>query len=69
MKSIFLAALVAAALPAHAILTRTDRSYAEYVEMASKYKTSVAIPVPGGGEGVLIAERWVLTSARIGKAF
>lgn len=67
MKSILLAALVAA-LPAHAILTRADRTDAEYVEMASKYKTSVAIPVPGGGEGVLIAKRWVLTSARIGKA-
>lgn len=69
MKSILFAALAAAAaLPAQAILTRADRSDSEYVEMASKYKTSVAIPVEGGGEGVLIAPRFVLTSARVGKA-
>jgi len=68
MKSILAAVLLAAALPAPAILIRADRGDAEYLEMASKYKTSVALPVAGGGEGVLIAPRWVLTSGRVGKA-
>ena len=59
---------VTAATPAGAILIRADRDDAEYVEMATRYASSVAIDIPGGGEGVLIAPRWVLTSARVGKA-
>ena len=59
---------VVAATPAGAILIRADRDDAEYLEMATRYASSVAIDVPGGGEGVLIAPRWVLTSARVGKA-
>jgi len=61
-------AAAVAALPAAAILIRADRDDTEYLEMASKYASSVAIPVPGGGEGVLIAPRWVLTSAQVGSA-
>jgi secreted trypsin-like serine protease len=57
-----------AAVPAGAILIRADRDDAEYLEMAARYASSVAIDIPGGGEGVLIAPRWVLTSARVGKA-
>jgi hypothetical protein len=58
----------AAALPAPAILIRADREDAEYLEMATKYTSSVAIGIPGGGEGVLISPRWVLTSAQVGSA-
>lgn len=65
--ALVLAAAVAA-VPAAAILIRADRDDTEYLEMASKYASSVAIPVPGGGEGVLIAPRWVLTSAQVGSA-
>ena len=71
MRSIRIALVLAAAfaaLPAAAILIRADRDDAEYLEMASKYASSVAIPVPGGGEGVLIAPRWVLTSAQVASA-
>lgn len=56
------------AAPAGAILIRADRDDAEYLEMAARYASSVAVDIPGGGEGVLIAPRWVLTSARVGKA-
>jgi len=65
-----LAALAALALPlsAPALLIRADREDAEYVEMATKYTSAVSIDVPGGGEGVLIDKRWVLTSARVGVA-
>ncbi|HST00114.1 MAG TPA: trypsin-like serine protease [Usitatibacter sp.] len=61
-------AAAAAALPATAIVIRADRDDAEYLEMASKYASSVAIPIPGGGEGVLISQRWVLTCAQVGSA-
>jgi secreted trypsin-like serine protease len=62
--------LAALALPfsAAALLIRPDREDSEYLEMATKYVSSVALDVPGGGEGVLIHERWVLTSARVGAA-
>ncbi|HEX7607158.1 MAG TPA: trypsin-like serine protease, partial [Usitatibacter sp.] len=59
---------VLAAAPAGAILIRADRDDAEYLELATRYASSVAIGIPSGGEGVLIAPRWVLTSARVGKA-
>lgn len=64
------AAMAALALPisASALLIRADRDDAEYVEMATKYTSSIAIDVPGGGEGVLINARWILTSARVGWA-
>lgn len=71
MRSIPIAialAAAASALPAPAIVIRADRDDAEYLEMASKYTSSAAIAIPGGGEGVLIAPRWVLTSAQVGSA-
>ena len=49
-----------------ALLIRPDRDDAEYVEMATKYVSAVAIDIPGGGEGVLINAQWILTSARVG---
>jgi Trypsin len=56
-----------AALPAAAIMTRADRDDAEYVELASRYDSAIAL---GGaaGEGVLIAPRWVLTAAQRARA-
>jgi trypsin len=57
------AAAVAAlvALPAAAIQTRPDREDSEYLELATKY-TSAVLVSPAGGEGALIAPRWVLTA-------
>jgi hypothetical protein len=57
-----------AATASHALLIRPDRDDAEYVEMATKYVSAVAIDVPGGGEGVLIRDQWILTSAHVGSA-
>jgi hypothetical protein len=50
-----------ACLPAGALLTRPDRDDAEYLELASRYSSSIPLPAPVG-EGVLIASRWVLTA-------
>jgi len=61
----FLASL--AALPSAAILTRPDRDDAEYRELASRYPAAVALGA-AAGSGVLIAPRWVLTSARAATA-
>jgi hypothetical protein len=47
---------------AAALLTRPDRDDAEYLELASRYTSSVPLNAPGG-EAVLIAPRWLLTSA------
>jgi hypothetical protein len=52
---------------AAALLTRPDRDDAEYLELASRYTSSVRLSAPAG-EGVLIAPRWVLTSASNTKA-
>ena len=52
---------------AAALLTRPDRDDAEYLELASRYTSSVRLSAPAG-EGVLIAPRWVLTSAANTKA-
>lgn len=46
---------------------RPDRDDAEYLELASRYTSSLALPAPGG-EGVLIAPRWVLTTAHRARA-
>jgi hypothetical protein len=59
-SSIALAASLAC-LPAAALLTRPDRDDAEYLELASRYSSSIPLPAPVG-EGVLIAARWVLTA-------
>jgi Trypsin len=64
---VLLAACLAAALPAAAILMRADRDEAEYLELASRYASAVSLGA-AGGEGVLIAPRWVLTSAHRAQA-
>lgn len=55
-------AACSACLPAAALLIRSDRDDAEYLELASRYSSSVPLPAPVG-EGVLVAPRWVLTAA------
>ncbi|MGZ5110855.1 MAG: trypsin-like serine protease [Usitatibacter sp.] len=55
------------AQPAAALLIRPDRDDSEYLELASRYASSVLLNAPDG-EGVLIASRWVLTSAPMAKA-
>jgi hypothetical protein len=60
--SLRLAACLAAviALPAHALLIRADRDDAEYLELATRYASSLWLePVSSGG--ALIAQRWILT--------
>ena len=57
-----LALALAAALPASALLIRPDRDDAEYLELATKYPSSIALNAPDG-EGVLISARWILTAA------
>lgn len=52
---------------AAALTIRPDRDDAEYLELASRYTSSVRLGAQGG-EGVLIAPRWVLTSAERAKA-
>jgi hypothetical protein len=68
LRTALLLLAAAAALPAPGLLTRADRDDAEYLEMGTKYASSVAIAIPGGGEGVLVAPRWVLTSAQVASA-
>lgn len=65
---LLLIAALSAAFPAGAILIRADRDDAEYLELATRYASSVALNTPDGGEGVLIAPRWILTSAHRAKA-
>jgi len=50
------------ALPAAAILIRPDRDDSEYLELATHYSSSVRLKEPAG-EGVLVAARWILTTA------
>lgn len=64
----FLACIaLSCALPAAALLTRADREDAEYLEVASRYGSSLALDAPAG-EGVLIAPRWILTAAHRARA-
>jgi hypothetical protein len=59
-----LAALLAVfcGLPTHALLVRGDRADDEYVELAARYPSAVSLGAVQG-EGVLVAPRWILTSA------
>jgi hypothetical protein len=59
-----LAALVLAATPATALLTRADRDDAEYLDLATRYPATVRLDAPVGA-GVLISPRWVLTAATV----
>ncbi|HYC36655.1 MAG TPA: hypothetical protein VEC19_09555 [Usitatibacter sp.] len=63
MISRVLVASIAAscALPAAALVIRPDRDDSEYLELATHYASAIAFPAPGG-EGVLVAPRWVLTT-------
>ena len=63
---LFILAAALAATPASAIQIRADRDDEEYRELATRYASAVALP--GGGAGVLIAPRWVLTIASRGQA-
>ena len=67
MRPLLVLLIAAASLPAAAILIRSDRDDAEYVELASKYPSSVAIG-PADAEGVVISPSWILTSARAARA-
>jgi Trypsin len=67
MRPILAVLLAVLSLNAAAILIRPDRDDAEYVELATKYPTSVLLNAPDG-EGVLIAPRWILTAAHMAKA-
>ena len=51
-----------ASLPCAALLTRADRDDAEYLELATRYVSSIRLPA-SAGEGVLVGARWVLTAA------
>ena len=50
MRSMLLAAALALSLPASALLTRPDRDDAEYLELATKYESSVALGAPTARE-------------------
>ena len=63
LKSLVFAALAPAA--AWALLIRADRADDEYAELATRYPAGVLL-APGQGEGVLVAPRWILTSAHRG---
>ncbi len=67
MRPFLLPALLVLSLPAAGILIRPDRDDAEYLELASKYSSSIILNAPDG-EGVLIAPRWVLTAAHMAQA-
>ncbi|MBL0143347.1 MAG: trypsin-like serine protease [Betaproteobacteria bacterium] len=60
-------AAVIVAFPVGAILIRPDRDDEEYRELATRYPSALALSASGGA-GVLIAPRWVLTTARQAKA-
>lgn len=55
------------AWPAAALLIRPDRDDAEYLELASRYTSSIALAA-NAGEAVLVAPRWLLTGARQAEA-
>ncbi len=67
MRALVLAACVAT-LPAAALTIRADRDDAEYLELATRYPSALALGPRVGGEGVLIAPRWILTNATQAKA-
>ena len=52
----------------HALLIRADRDDAEYLEMATRYTSFIAIGGEPGAGGVLVNSRWMLTGAAAGRA-
>jgi len=60
------AAAIAVAFPASALVLRADRDDGEYLELASRYVSAVALG--SYGEGALIAPRWILTSGDVARA-
>ncbi len=66
VRFLLAAAFCSSVLPAQALLIRADRDDAEYLELATRYNTAVGLP--GGGEAVLIASNWLLTTATLAKA-
>jgi hypothetical protein len=65
LARLFALAASLAMLPAAAVLTRADRDDGEYLELASRY--GACVPLAFEGEGVLVAPRWILTSAWVAK--
>ena len=61
-RSFIALAAACATLPAAALLTRPDRDDAEYLELASRYTSSIPLGA-SAGEGVLLNRRWILTAA------
>jgi hypothetical protein len=61
-RSLLALAACTACLPAAALLVRADRDDSEYLELATRYASSIRLPAPAG-EAVLIAPRWLLTAA------
>ncbi len=59
--------LSAVAAPAGAILIRSDRDDAEYLELATRYTAAIRLEA-ADGEGTLIAPRWILTAAHVARA-
>jgi len=49
-------------LPAAALVIRPDRDDSEYLELATRYTSSIALGA-SAGEGVLLDPRWILTAA------
>lgn len=65
-----LAAIVAGSMlsaPAAALVIRSDRDDAEYLEMGTRYTSAIALGT-AQGEGVLIASQWIMTSAPVASA-
>jgi hypothetical protein len=62
LRSLIAAATCTACLPAAALLIRADRDDTEYLELATRYASSIRLPA-SAGEGVLVGPRWVLTAA------
>jgi len=48
------------------LIPRPDRDDAEYLELASRYPSAIAL-AGSGGEGVLVNPRWILTAAHRAK--
>ena len=67
LRSILAACVLCASWPAGAVLIRTDRDDAEYLELASRYPSSIRLAAPAG-EGVLIQQGWILTTPAHAKA-